>query len=459
MRRVGTASAPRGFGAVYRFTLRNQLRSRGYRVMTWLICILCLLLPASIMPLVEWLGGDTDTVPPTDCHIQTVFVVDDQARSDTYQVLQQIVTPWSEHPVYQLCDDLQQAQRLAQDEKQSVVLVFERGTDNQTQDTLRVLLPDHSLLDDDDITVFSSFLQTAYVRVALAKTDTDTSILQHLQTSEIALDLQAVESSQTEEEAQDPAAAAQSILSVAVPYVTILLLYFLILIYGQSVANSVIMEKNSKLMDLFLVSVDPTALVFGKEFAIITSAMLQVFLWMASLVLGFAGGTALVKWINPDTQMGLIQFFSSLKMFGGAFSFSSLILTLLMLLAGFVLYCSLSALGGAASEKPEDLSSTNVLFSMILVISFLSTFYTNDFMGQSNSTWQIWVPFTAVLVTPSRLLLGTITLTQAIGSLLVTVLFALLLTVLAGKVYRMMSFYRGKPPKPNELFKMLKNDN
>ena len=276
MRRVGTASAPRGFGAVYRFTLRNQLRSRGYRVMTWLICILCLLLPASIMPLVEWLGGNTDTVPPTDCHIQTVFVVDDQARSDTYQVLQQIVTPWSEHPVYRLCDDLQQAQRLAEDEKQSVVLVVEPGTDHQTQDTLRVLLPDHSLLDDDDITVFSSFLQTAYVQVALAKTDTDTSILQHLQTSEIALDLQAIEASQTEEETQNPAAAAQSILSVAVPYVTILLLYFLILIYGQSVANSVIMEKNSKLMDLFLVSVDPTALVFGKEFAIITGAMLPV---------------------------------------------------------------------------------------------------------------------------------------------------------------------------------------
>ena len=60
MRRVGTASAPRGFGAVYRFTLRNQLRSRGYRVLTWLICMLCLLLPASIMPLVDWLGGDTD---------------------------------------------------------------------------------------------------------------------------------------------------------------------------------------------------------------------------------------------------------------------------------------------------------------------------------------------------------------------------------------------------------------
>lgn len=111
MRRVGTASAPpRVWRCVSLHVAQSAAQPRISRD------DLADLYVVSVTARIHHafggrVGRDADTAPPTDCHIQTVFVVDDQAQADTYQVLQQIVTPWSEHPVYQLCDDLQQAQR------------------------------------------------------------------------------------------------------------------------------------------------------------------------------------------------------------------------------------------------------------------------------------------------------------------------------------------------------------
>lgn len=52
---------------------------------------------------------------------------------------------------------------------------------------------------------------------------------------------------------------AMGLLSMLLPFASLMLLYFLVLLYGQSTAASVILEKTSKLMDLFLVSVEPGA--------------------------------------------------------------------------------------------------------------------------------------------------------------------------------------------------------
>ena len=54
------------------------------------------------------------------------------------------------------------------------------------------------------------------------------------------------------------------LLSMLLPFASLMLLYFLVLLYGQSTAASVILEKTSKLMDLFLVSVEPGAMCWAR---------------------------------------------------------------------------------------------------------------------------------------------------------------------------------------------------
>ena len=85
------------------------------------------------------------------------------------------------------------------------------------------------------------------------------------------------------------------LLSMLLPFASLMLLYFLVLLYGQSTAANVILEKTSKLMDLFLVSVEPGAMVLGKVLATALAGLLQLAVWAAGLAGGFAIGGAVVR--------------------------------------------------------------------------------------------------------------------------------------------------------------------
>ena len=246
-------------------------------------------------------------------------------------------------------------------------------------------------------------------------------------------------------------------LSMVLPFASMMLLYFLVLLYGQSTAASVILEKTSKLMDLFLVSVEPTAMVLGKVLATALAGLLQLAVWILSLIGGFAAGGALARQTAPSVTLPLLEVLRGAGRLAGLFSVPAMLEAVGLLLAGFLLYCSLSAIGGSLAGKVEDLSSTNVLFSLVLVASFLCCMFAGDMDGMTSSArWLDYVPFTAVLVTPSRVLLGQTSLMGGLVSLVLVVACAGLLTALAGRVYRLMSLYKGNPPSLRRVLRMLR---
>ena len=248
---------------------------------------------------------------------------------------------------------------------------------------------------------------------------------------------------------------AMGLLSMLLPFASLMLLYFLVLLYGQSTAASVILEKTSKLMDLFLVSVEPGAMVLGKVLATALAGLLQLAVWAAGLAGGFAIGGAVVR--QTGVTLPLLEVLKGVGRLTGLFSAPAMLEAAGLLLAGFLLYCSLSAIGGSMAGKAEDLSSTNVLFSLVLVASFFCCMFAGGMDGMTSSArWLDYVPFTAILVTPSRVLLGQTSLLGGLVSLALVVVCAGVLTALAGRVYRLMSLYKGNPPTPRRVLRMLR---
>ena len=247
------------------------------------------------------------------------------------------------------------------------------------------------------------------------------------------------------------------LLSMLLPFASLMLLYFLVLLYGQSTAASVILEKTSKLMDLFLVSVEPGAMVLGKVLATALAGLLQLAVWILSLMGGFAAGGALARQTAPSVTLPLLEVLKGVGRLTGLFSVPAMLEAAGLLLAGFLLYCSLSAIGGSMAGKAEDLSSTNVLFSLVLVASFFCCMFAGGMDGMTSSArWLDYVPFTAILVTPSRVLLGQTSLLGGLVSLALVGVCAGVLTALAGRVYRLMSLYKGNPPTPRRVLRMLR---
>ena len=178
---------------------------------------------------------------------------------------------------------------------------------------------------------------------------------------------------------------------------------------------------------------------------------------IAAGVLLTSGGHSEKELPLPAEEKTLLEVLRDAGRLAGLFSVPAMLEAVGLLLAGFLLYCSLSAIGGSLAGKAEDLSSTNVLFSLVLVASFLCCMFAGDMDGMTSSArWLDYVPFTAVLVTPSRVLLGQTSLMGGLVSLVLVVACAGLLTALAGRVYRLMSLYKGNPPSLRRVLRMLR---
>lgn len=475
---------------VFSFTLARQFEAKSYRMITILLAAVCFLLPAIIMPCAEAFGKHTakadEPSPVTD-----VYVVDNTPISVDYNFLSQMGNPRFSGISYTDCGgDLDRAKELADANPMSLILAVDMQSADHTEPdaeyaadadspsqtqtdftdvfagsgTYRftLLRTDECDISKDDAEALKDYMNMYFRLVLSEKAGISYETLAELsvpvvpQTAHVTADGQPVENEN--EDPNDPITAMKPVLSMILPYFNIMLIYFLVLFYGQGVANCVIMEKTSKLMDTFLVSVKPAAMIFGKVFAIIAASTLQFVLWIAALVGGFAAGSMFVKMINPQTDMTLIAFFDLLGDMSGMFTIGGAVLALLMIIGAFALYCGLAAIGGSLASKPEDLSSTNSLFTLILIVSFFAVISSGAMTGNmpSSPVWYDFVPFTSILVTPSRVLLGYVSIPTACISLVIVLACVVLCLAAAGKVYRMMSLYKGNPPKPAALIGMLK---
>ncbi|MGN1412977.1 MAG: ABC transporter permease [Anaerovoracaceae bacterium] len=488
----------KGFTKIFAFTFRQQVCRKGYLITTILVALLCLLIPAGVMTGSAWSDrgengnqsepenvvqeeespdGEESTeeienaeheMTEVSSAVKKIFVVNRTGEErfnaealgsfDFGSVLEMELPRirWMEYG-----EDFEKAREDSAGTSDTLLLAADRQGDTFV---LHLLYPDGSTLTEEDTWALSDGLsaygditasvmnEAAAFRGGEDGADGATAGANGAVTDGTAAD------EESEAGAEDPLDEIRFVLGMVIPYLNIMVLYFFVLLYGQGVAQSVITEKTSKLMEFFLISVRPSAMILGKLTAVCLSGVIQLFSWILALMAGFGLGSLGAKAINPETDMlvlRLLQSFGSLT--EGMFSAGGVVLALAMLLTGMLLYCSLAGIGGAIAGKPEDLSSTNVMFTLILIGSFFACLLAGGLDGSGNAAgWLDWLPFTAVMVTPARILLGSISLAKGTGCLLVSLTTALVLTILAGRLYKQMVLYKGSLPGPKKLLELLK---
>lgn len=477
----------RGFRKIFAFTFRNQVKAKGWLSTTIVLFLLCMAIPAAAIVLVgsdfvkdeepgvteeagqsgsEELSSETSEDP---VRIDTVYVVDETpGEALTFHTLSLIADSRYEDIQYQWCGDrLEAARQEAQGVHDLILLIEQHGPSY----VFRVLVPEQSELERSDAWEYAAFLEQYSKSVMIEKSGLDTRKTAEL--SMVVYGYQSAAGEMEEEITQDDlytedgslnmetlavlAEQLKGVLKYVLSYLVIMFMYFMIILYGQGIANNVILEKSSKLMETFLVSVKPAAMVFGKVTAQVLACIIQILLWIAGVLAGCIGGVYLLKTFYPDTNFFLVEVFSSLKGFGTLFSIPGVIVAVAILLAGFAMYATIAAACAALADKQEDLSSSISVFTMILLISFFASLYG----GLASGTVPMWmnlVPFTATLVLPASLMLGECSVAIGLLSLGIILLCIVVMAVLAGRIYKMMVFYRGKVPSIGQIGKMLASD-
>ena len=235
------------------------------------------------------------------------------------------------------------------------------------------------------------------------------------------------------------------------------LIYIFIFMYGTMVMRSVIEEKTNRIVEIIISSVKPFELMFGKIISVALVGLSQFVMWiiLGSVFLLIANGllSTEVDITNLSTNEGVASEINASLM---ALPIKTLLITFLIyFLGGYLLYGSLFAAIGSASDQETDSQQFIVPITIPLILSFILVQVIIDNPHSGLAYWLSMIPFTSPIIMIARIPFG-VPIHELILSITLLILGFLFTTWLAGKIYRVGILMYGKKISYKELWKWLK---
>lgn len=273
-----------------------------------------------------------------------------------------------------------------------------------------------------------------------------------------------------DESQEEDSQARSSVIASASGFVLGMVLYMFLLIYGGMVMQSVIEEKNNRVLEVVVSSISPFRLMLGKILGIASVAVVQVLIW-GVLVCGV--GALVMPHLIPAEMMGsveamragtldptaagvdmeMVQTLATATDFGYVFQIFAYLL--LYVIGGYLLYSAMFAAVGSAVDNVQDAQQ---LQTPIMLPIILSIFVMMVVMKDPNSPLVFWcsmIPFTSPVVMMARIPCGIPTW-EIVVSLAVLYATFMAMVWLAAKIYRVGIFMYGKKPTFKELYKWIR---
>lgn len=235
------------------------------------------------------------------------------------------------------------------------------------------------------------------------------------------------------------------------------LIYIFIFMYGTMVMRSVIEEKTNRIVEIIISSVKPFELMFGKIISVALVGLSQFVMWiiLGSVFLFIANGllSTEVDITNLSANEGVVSEMNASLM---ALPIKTLLITFLIyFLGGYLLYGSLFAAIGSASDQETDSQQFIVPITIPLILSFILVQVIIDNPHSGLAYWLSMIPFTSPIIMIARIPFG-VPIHELILSITLLILGFLFTTWLAGKIYRVGILMYGKKISYKELWKWLK---
>lgn len=211
--------------------------------------------------------------------------------------------------------------------------------------------------------------------------------------------------------APDP--AREQRLGVAV--VLVALLYLALLFYGTMVAQGVVEEKSSRVVEVLLATVRPWQLLMGKVVGLGVVGLAQ---FAALGVVGLALALSTDVLTIPGAAIGTLAW------------------GLVWYLLGFLLYATVFAAAGSLVSRQEETQTVVLPVTMVLVVAFLLGFglLTRSPTGALTTALSLVPPLSPIMM-PGRIALGVVPLWQIGLAVALTAASVAALAWLGARIY------------------------
>lgn len=199
-------------------------------------------------------------------------------------------------------------------------------------------------------------------------------------------------------------------------YLVGILMFISLQLCGAMIAQGVVEEKSSRVVELLLATVRPWQLMAGKVLGIGVIGLSQVVVLVAAAA-GSAAGFGLLD--GMDLNLG-----------------ATVLWTIAWFLIGFTMYALLFAAAAALVSRQEDVGTVTTPILMLMMIPYIVSVSVAPFAPDSPIVvWLSYLPFTSPLIMPTRVAVGGVEMWQVAVVMAVNIALVPLLVWLAGRIY------------------------
>lgn len=244
--------------------------------------------------------------------------------------------------------------------------------------------------------------------------------------------------------------AAQADQARLAANVLIFVLYLLIVLNAQLIMTSVAEEKTSRIAELLIASVRPSALLAGKIAASASLAIVQLVVWAAvgfALGANFGSPTAGAD-TGPHAGNDVISF--------GGISTIDIAGFVVFFLIGYLQMATLFAAVGSLINRTEDIGSLGGPLFIPIVAALLIAITALQVPDAPFIIAASFVPLIAPFVMFARIVVTTVPAWQIAVSLAINLAAIYAIAIIGGKIYRIGMLLYGRPPKLSQLWNAIR---
>ena len=224
-------------------------------------------------------------------------------------------------------------------------------------------------------------------------------------------------------------------------YALVIIVFMLIMFYGQMIAVSVTTEKSNRAIEVLVTSTTPNSLLFGKVIAGAIAGIMQSGIILSSILISYQ--------FNREQWGGMLDMVLNIPS-------NVLIVFAIFGILGYLFYAFLFGAMGALVSKVEDVSkSVSGLTMIIMLIYFFSLFQLTNADGIIIKILS-YLPFSSYTTMFMRVAMGSVSIWEIVLSFIILIVSVIGEGMLGAAIYRMGTLRYGNPIKLSAAVKSLR---
>ncbi len=432
----------RGWKDVFRFTLTQTLKSKTYIVTLIIMMVLAMV----SMPLMNMFMLNGAVEGPEKSAIEKVYFY----NMTLYRNLDinSELTEGYQHIVFEnTVEDMAELETTITDEEVNSVILF-LVEDEQNCYIQFMRSPDGDVT-NYELQMLGQYVQNAYSKAKIKLLGLTEEQMNFFETSVVAYS--SIVDTENAIVLEDTSITEGEYWFV---YGMMFVVMMVSVLASSQVANSIVQEKSSKVIEYLLTSIRPLAIIVGKVLAMLLVVVIQlVALVGAGFVSAKVGAMFSGTGTNAITQFMTPEMLESLNL-------GNIVLGIVVACAGMVLYATLAGLCGAMASRIEEAGESMTLLSMTALLGFYIGFgAASSLMAAGDNafvTFALIFPVSSSFLLPAALLVGKADFWIALIAIVVLLVTIVLMFLFVAKVYEGMILHNGTRLKIKDIFAMAK---